>query len=648
MLSLRNRHFFLIDLALLPAAAVLAFALRLNTADLQRYGPHILLFVALVVPVKLLTFRLMGLYRRYWRYASADELVFVSVAVGVSLAITAALLLGLALPLMRITGFPRSIPLIDGLLTLLAVGGPRFAVRLVEQKRQRDRRQGQCEIEKRVLIVGAGSAGEMIVKEMQSNPQLGLVPVGFVDDDPRKHGVHIHSVPVLGDREHIPELVRSHEGGVDEVIIAMPTVPGDVIRDVLDACEQAGVPARTIPGLYDIISGQVSVSQIRRVDIADLLRREPVQIDAAAVQSFVRGRRVLVTGGGGSIGSELCRQIARAGPAQLVMLGHGEHSIFQIHAELKKWATCELAPVIADVRDRRRLEQVFAAYKPEIVFHAAAHKHVPLMELNLCDAVSNNVLGARNLVQVAEGNGVDCLILISTDKAVNPCSVMGVTKRVAELIVYQAAQRNRGQACFAVVRFGNVLGSRGSVVNVFKRQIARGGPVTVTHPDMRRYFMTIPEAVQLVRQAAALGHGGEVFVLDMGEPVRIVDLATDLVRLSGLRPRVEGWSEESAPDSENGKPEIEVIFTGIRPGDKMFEELFLEQEDYVRTCHEKIFVALNGRQALDSASGLGKQVDRLIELAQVGDKAEVRRLLGEIVPEYGPALPGFARLLPGE
>ncbi|MBU0704773.1 MAG: polysaccharide biosynthesis protein [Chloroflexi bacterium] len=642
MLSLRNRHFFLIDLVLLPAATVLAFALRLNTVDLQGYRPHILFFLALAVPVKLLTFRLLGLYRRYWRYASTDELVFISVAVGVSSAITAGLLFGLALPLTRVTGFPRSIPFIDGLLTLLAVGGPRFAVRLVmEQRRQRERCQRQCEIEKRVLVVGAGSAGAMIVKEMLSNPQLGLVPVGFVDDDLSKRGVQIHGVPVLGGCDRIPELVQVYAGGVDEVIIAMPTAPGSVIREILNTCGLVSIPTRTIPGLYDIISGQVSVSQIRQVDIADLLRREPVRIDAAAVQAFIRGRRVLVTGGGGSIGSELCRQIARAEPAQLVLLGHGENSIFQIHAELETWATCELAPVIADVRDWRRLAQVFAGHRPELVFHAAAHKHVPLMELNLCDAVSNNVLGTRNLVQVAEETGVSCLILISTDKAVNPCSVMGVTKRVAELIVYQVAQRNRSQVCFAAVRFGNVLGSRGSVVNIFKRQIAQGGPVRVTHPDMRRYFMTIPEAVQLVLQAATLGRGGEVFVLDMGEPVRIVDLATDLIRLSGLQPRVRGWRRDGEmgrggeEELDHARDEIEVVFMGVRPGEKLFEELFLEEEKYSQTRHEKIFAAMNGHQTLDSNPGLDGQVDRLIELARVGDEAGVRRLLGEIVPEYG-------------
>jgi len=625
MLALRNRHFFLMDLILLPAVAVLAFALRLDAAGVQQYGETILLFAALAVAVKLLVFRWLGLYSHFWRYASVDELLLVAAAVGVSSLVTAGLLFGLVLPLAHIVSFPRSILFIDALLTLLAVGGPRFIVRWAEQGRQREQRKRQRGPEKRILVMGAGDAGVMIVKEMRANPQLGLTPVGFLDDDKWKRGVQIHGVPVLGTREQIPELAREYQAS--EVIIAMPTAPGDAIREILDICNRAGVSARIIPGLYDIISGQVSASQIREIDIEDLLRREPVKIDAAAVHALLRGRRVLVTGGGGSIGSELCRQIMRAEPEQLVVLGHGENSIFRINEELGSWGIGELVPVIADIRDKRRLEQVFARYRPELVFHTAAHKHVPLMEANVCEAVTNNVLGTRNLTQVAEDNGVGHFILISTDKAVNPTSVMGATKRVAELIAYQAARRN-GE-CFAAVRFGNVLGSRGSVVNIFKRQVARGGPVTVTHPEMRRYFMTIPEAVQLVLQAASLGRGGEVFVLDMGEPVRIVELATDLIRLSGLRPKVRGtgaWVTGSRGEDWD----IEVVFTGVRPGEKLFEELFVEGEGYGRTRHEKIFVAMNGKKN----SKLDQQVEQLIALAREGDEGKVRQLLGEIVPEY--------------
>ena len=569
MTWLRNRYLFLLDLILLPAGVVLAFVLRLDAAALGFYYSTVWLFMAVAVPVELLVAYWLGVYRRYWRYASVDELALIAGVAGVSTVVTAALLFAVALPL---TGLhcPRSIPLINGLLVLVLMGGVRFAVRIAGQGRHRERRRNQNGREKRVLVVGAGDAGSMTVQQMQANPSLGLVPVGFVDDDKRKHGVQIHGVRVLGGRERIPELVGERQA--DEVIIAIPSAPGSTIRHILDACRQAGVPTRTVPGIHDILSGQASVSQLREVRIEDLLRRAPIQIDCAAVEEMLRGRRVLVTGAGGSIGSELCRQILRVTPECLVALGHGENSLFDLQAELGRAAGCELVYAIADIRDRARLTQVFAQHRPQVVFHAAAHKHVPLMETNLCEAVSNNVVGTRTLVEVAEQAGATHFVLVSTDKAVNPTSVMGATKRVAEMIVHQAAQRNSG--CFTVVRFGNVLGSRGSVVPTFKRQIAAGGPVTVTHPEMRRFFMTIPEAVQLVLQAAALGKGGEVFVLDMGEQMRVVDLATDLIELSGLRPRVpqgEGdraGREAGAPGGATGSEEwdIEVTYTGVRPG----------------------------------------------------------------------------------
>jgi len=638
MFALRNRHFFFIDLALLPAAAVLSFALRLDVTGMRRYVYAIPLFVALAVPVKLAVFGWLGIYRRFWRYASVDELLLLAVATGVSSLVTAGLLFGLALPLSGISGFPRSIPLIDGLLTLLVVGGPRFAARLVEQNRQQERRQRQRGPEKRVLIMGAGDAGAMIVKEMRANPQLGLVPVGFLDDDGNKRGVRIHGVPVLGDRERIAELVQSH--GVAEVIIAMPTAPGPAVREILGICSRAGVPARTIPGLYDILSGQVSVNQIREVDIEDLLRREPVHTDVSAVGGMLRGRRVLVTGAGGSIGGELCRQIVRCEPASLIVMGHGENSVFQICNELKrlevgKWEvesghtsrpltsnlqhpTSNIPPIIADIRHPERLQAIFRRYRPQIVFHAAAHKHVSLMEQNVPEAVTNNVEGTAQLLRLSEAHKVDRFVFISTDKAVNPASVMGATKRVAELLVQESARRS-GQP-YVAVRFGNVLGSRGSVVPLFREQIARGGPVAVTHPDVRRYFMTIPEAVQLVLQAAALGEGGEVFMLDMGEPIRIVDLARDLIELSGL---------------EVGR-DIDIVYTGLRPGEKLFEELNVEGEEYLPTRHEKIVLLRNSHDDLVASVVLTRTVKELIGLARQGDDSLVRAKLKEIVPEYSP------------
>jgi len=377
-----------------------------------------------------------------------------------------------------------------------------------------------------------------------------------------------------------------------------------------------------VPGIYELLGGAVRLQQLRDVQIEDLLRRAPIQTDTAQVAALLRGKRVLVTGAGGSIGSELCRQILRCSPASLILLGHGENSIFDISNELKVESSrfapqpsnlkpCNLQPVIADIRFPERLTAVFAEHRPEIVFHAAAHKHVPLMEDNAVDAVLNNILGTQRVVEASIAAGVERFVLISTDKAVNPTSVMGVTKRIAELLV-EAAARQTG-CSYVAVRFGNVLGSRGSVVPFFQRQIAAGGPVTVTHPDVRRYFMTIPEAVQLVLQAAALGHGGEVFVLDMGQPVRIIDLARDLIRLSGLEP----------------EHDIEIRFTGMRPGEKLFEELFAADEEYGRTRHEKIFVAQNGRQDL-----LEPEVARLIEAAYRGDTAALEASFRILVPAY--------------
>jgi FlaA1/EpsC-like NDP-sugar epimerase len=617
MLSLRNRHFFLIDLVLLPAAAVLAFALRLDAIRVQQHAPAIVLFVVLAVPVKLLFFRGFGLYSRFWRYASVDELLLIGIATGVSEVVAAGLLFAFALPLSGIIGFPRSIPFIDGLLTLLVVGGPRFAVRLAEQGRERERRRRQQEPRKQVLVVGAGSAGAMIVKEMRANPQLGLVPVGLLDDDTGKHGVRIHGVPVLGGRERIPELVHEHD--VAEIIIAMPTAPGSAVRDILAICSQADVPARTIPGLYDILSGQVSVNQLRDIDIEDLLRREPVQTDTSAVEGMLHGCRVLVTGAGGSIGSELCRQIARCRPEALLLVGHGENSIFAIANELRRhWPELSVEQVIADVRDLDRLRQVFHAHQPEIIFHAAAHKHVPLMEGNTAEAVTNNVLGTANLLRLAEAQPVERFVFISTDKAVNPSSVMGATKRVAELLVQVSAQRSNRP--YVAVRFGNVLGSSGSVVPLFREQIARGGPVTITHPDVRRYFMTIPEAVQLVLQASALGQGGEVFVLDMGEPIRILDLSSDLIELSGL---------------EVGK-DVDIVYTGLRPGEKLLEEISLRGEEYVPTQHEKIFASCNGLPGPSYLLDVVAAAQELLSLARQGDEIQIRTKLKEIVPEYAP------------
>jgi FlaA1/EpsC-like NDP-sugar epimerase len=617
MIPLRNRHFFALDLMLIPAAAVLAFVLRLDIVRLQNQGWAILLFTALALAIKLPVFYWLGLYRRYWRYASVDELLQVAVAASVGEILLAALLFGVGLPLSGISAFPRSIPFIDGLLTLVVIGGPRFSIRFAERWHYRIRRRERPDAERKVLVVGAGNAGTMIVQEMRSNPQLGLEPVAFLDDDRSKHGAQIRGLPVLGGRERIPELAEDY--GVAEVIIAMPTAPGSAVREILAICKGAGVAARTIPGLYDILSGQVSVSQIRDVDIEDLLRREPVATDITAVEAMLRGCRVLVTGAGGSIGGELCRQIARCAPESLVLVGHGENSIFDIANELRRlWPDLDIAQVIADVRDRQRLHHVFGVHEPQTVFHAAAHKHVPLMEANVAEAVTNNIVGTSNLLALALSHSVDRFVFISTDKAVNPSSVMGATKRIAELLV-QASALKSGQP-YVAVRFGNVLGSRGSVVPLFRDQIKSGGPVTVTHPQVSRYFMTVPEAVQLVLQASTLGKGGEVFALDMGEQIRIVDLATDLIELSGLKPGQD----------------VEIVFTGLRPGEKLHEEVSLPGEEYVPTGHEKIFSWSNGLYSAERYQELERIVGELVTLAAQGDEARIRAKLQEMVPEFAP------------
>jgi FlaA1/EpsC-like NDP-sugar epimerase len=601
-LVLRNRVYVMLDVVGWVLSTLVAVALRLDGfGAVPAYAGQVAAFLAVAIPCKFLAIWRLGLYRRYWRYASIDELLLIALAV-VTGGLGAAVVYWVVEPFLGLGArLPRSVPILDAMITLVYVGGTRFLPRLSEHLRLKARGR---EHDERVLIVGAGWAGTMIARELLANPQLKLQPVGFVDDDPAKLGSTIQGVPVLGPRQEIPALARDY--GVSKVIIAMPRAPGSVIREVRTVCERAKIQTKTIPGVFEIISGKVRVTQLRDVQIEDLLGREPVKIDEQAAAELVQGLTVLVTGAGGSIGSEICRQVARLGAARLVLLGHGENSIFDIYHELApKCGQVELVPVIADIRDQGRMERVFAEFTPQVVFHAAAHKHVPLMELNAEEAVTNNVLGTAALLAAGEAVGVSHFVFISTDKAVSPSSVMGATKLVAEQLVYQAARRT-GRA-YVSVRFGNVLASRGSVVPLFQRQIAAGGPVTVTHPDMCRYFMTIPEAVQLVLQAAAMGKGGETFVLDMGQPVKIVDLARDLIELSGL---------------ELGR-DIEIVYTGLRPGEKLVEQLFSHDEEVERTAHQKVFRVRNGRPSAE-VQGL---VAELVRAAQAGDSARVRALL---------------------
>jgi len=636
MLQLRNRSLLGVDVLLGLFIPALALYIRTESVDaLSLYARPLLIFTFVSLVSKVVVFFMTGLYTQYWRYASVEELITLLRATMFAWLLEIVLFFGLLLPFGFLPlGFPRSVVILDGLLTLLFVSGTRLSIRLFFAFYVR---KDEGKTFRPALVVGAGVAGAMIVKELQANKQLGLEPVGYVDDDTAKSGKRIHGVEVLGTLEDIPVLLR--ELKIAEVIIAMPTAPGKVIRDVVQACKASGVVSKTIPGLFEILRGTAKVAQFRSIQLEDLLRRGAVKTDTEKVVGLLHGMRVMITGAGGSIGSELCRQIKDFGPSELILVGHGENSINDVFRELQEVTKqgVKIHPVIGDVRDRERMEQVFATYRPQIVFHAAAHKHVPLMEINTADAISNNVLGTRNLTDLSERHRVERFVMISSDKAVNPTSIMGVTKRIAELIVQEAAFRSKQP--FVAVRFGNVLGSSGSVVPLMKRQIELGGPITVTHPEMRRYFMTIPEAVQLVLQAATMGTGGEVFVLDMGEPIKIVDLARDLIRLSGL---------------EEGR-DIDIVFSGIRPGEKLYEELFFDGDKIERTRHEKIMVYRNGSSyvhepAATDVDGRALQgvvlagyekplrldVDTLLEAAQQGSVHVVRRLLSKIVPEYTP------------
>jgi FlaA1/EpsC-like NDP-sugar epimerase len=616
----RNRYFFFLDTVLLPLMAFLSFLVRLD--DLPQGNALLGWFIltTIATPVHLIVFRCFGIYSRYWRYASIDELLLLISAISLAMIISTPVAFIVA-GMTPMALLPRSVPVIFFCFGLAATIAPRLLARIRWHQviRKRKLLAGQNGKVQRVLIMGAGSAGTMIARELRDNPQLGIVAVGFLDDDPLKQGMQIYGVLVLGNRYDIPRLAREHR--VDYVIIAMPSASGKDIRSIVELCERTGVKTKIIPGLYEMLDGKVSVSQLRNVQIEDLLRRPPVQTDIRAVHNLLQGKRVMVTGGGGSIGSELCRQILRAHPAELIILGHGENSVFTIEQELRRLlpSATKLSVVIADIRFVERIMHVFEQYRPEIVFHAAAHKHVPLMELHPSEAVTNNVLGTRNLLSAAMRVGVHHFVMISSDKAVNPTSVMGATKRVAELLVHEAARQSG--CAYVAVRFGNVLGSRGSVVLTFKQQIAMGGPVTVTHPEMRRFFMTIPEAVQLTLQAAVLGKGGEVFVLDMGEPIRIVDLARDMIELSGLKV---------------GR-DIDIVFTGLRPGEKLYEELFVEGEEYERTDHAKIFIARNASRFVPRA--LAEQI-RVLETAAINDNKEViLHVLHRLVPTFKQPIP---------
>ena len=594
----------LIQVTLIVAANQAAFWLRFDGHVPAAQQPYDTALLPLLLCVRLAVFFPLRLHRGLWRYASIWDLR--NIVVGVTL--SSVLFWAITHGALRITQYPRSVFIIDAVLLICLMGGVRLGRRLyVASLRQGGGRH--------VLIYGAGDAGEMIVRDMKNNADHDYQPIGFVDDDLRKVGARIHGVPVLGTRRDLSRIVETHQP--HEVLVAMPSASASIVREVVRALEPYKIPIKTLPNLRDIVDGRLLVNQIRSLQIEDLLARPAVGLNRTPLERLVKGKRVLVTGAGGSIGSELCYQIAQLEPETLTLYDRYENGLFAVANNLaSRNGHCVVHTVVGDVTDRKRLDAVMSARQPAIVFHAAAHKHVPLMEGNPCEAVKNNVLGTRTMMEAAARHDVERFVLISTDKAVNPTSVMGTTKRVAELLVQ--AMNQQGRTAYVAVRFGNVLASNGSVVPTFVEQIKAGGPVTVTHPDMRRYFMLIPEAVQLVLHAAALAEAGAVYVLEMGDQVKLVDMARNLIRLSGF-----------VPDEE-----IPIVFTGLRPGEKLFEELVGDDERAEPSGVEKILrVRPETPARLDQ---LSVQIAELERLAVDGDIAGTLRQLGCIVPTFQP------------
>jgi FlaA1/EpsC-like NDP-sugar epimerase len=604
-----NRHRIwqiVADGLLIAAAWWIAFFLRFDTT-VPSYYRHLLSWrvFAVVVAIKLAVFVLFGFYNRWWRYVSTRDMW--GAARGVTVASLLAYLALYAFPPADTSRLPRTIAALDFLLLLAFVAGSRLLARTLIERPQ----SGIVARGKEVLIVGAGDAAQLLIREMQRNRTLAYTPIGLVDDDPRKKNLRIHGVRVLGTTDELRHILRDNKA--DEVLIAMPSAPGDLRRKIVELTREEGVPVKTLPGLHELIAGDLNLAgQIRPVQVEDVLGREPVDVDLGVSAAYVRDRAVLVTGAGGSIGSELCRQLARLGAARLILVEQGESALYELERELVDERNFAAAiPVLADCGDLPKMRQVFERYAPVVVFHAAAYKHVPMLESNPLQAVTNNVLATRVMAQVAVEFGVERFVMISTDKAANPKNLLGQSKAICEWIVESFALRDDVATRFVAVRFGNVLGSSGSVIPIFRRQIERGGPVTVTHPEMTRFFMTIPEASSLVVQAGAIGGRGQVYVLDMGKPVKIIDLARQMIELSGR-------TEEQVP----------ISFVGARAGEKLHEELWNEGEEVGPTSHPKIMRA--ARPIVDSA-WLDDELADLERLVSEGDTLGVTARLRKMV-----------------
>ncbi|HLX31819.1 MAG TPA: nucleoside-diphosphate sugar epimerase/dehydratase [Gaiellaceae bacterium] len=607
---------FVVDAGIVVASWWLAFSLRFDGRWPHEYVTLFRRTILIVLAIKLVVFVAFGFYNRWWRYVSIRDMWAAARGV-LAASVVVDLTVYFASPVHTLR-LPRSIAVIDLVITLALVAGSRLLARTVIERPSR----GVVARGKEVVVVGAGDAGRLIVQEMQRSRMLNYSPIGFVDDDPRKRHTRIMGVRVLGTIDELPRVLREYKP--HEVLIAMPSVSGDVRRRVVEIAQEARAAVKTLPGLYELISGELGLAgQIRPVQVEDVLGREQVEVDFQEVASYLEGHTVLVTGAGGSIGSELCRQIARVGPTRLILVDNAEGPLFEIERELRSERDFTPAvPQLVDVTDRAAMRrEVFEKYRPTVVFHAAAYKHVAMLETHPLASVRNNVAGTRVVAELAAELGVERFVLISTDKAVNPKTVMGQSKALCEWIVESLGHRRDIRTRFVAVRFGNVLNSSGSVIPIFRKQIERGGPVTVTHPDMTRYFMTIPEAVSLVVQAGAIGGRGQVFVLDMGEPVKILDLARNMIRLSGKEPRLPDEQATSAQD-------IPIRFIGSRAGEKIHEELWSEQESIGETTHPKILRL--SRLPVDP-DWLAQQLAELERLAGEGDTLEVVAKLGSIV-----------------
>ncbi len=609
--GIRNRHIFLVDLLMICVSVLGAYILRLELGyTFHKYLPSAYWMMGISLVIKPLVYYLFGLYRRLWVYASVDDFKSILAAVTMACALVSGVMVMLG-ALHVFIGFPRLVIILDWILSIAAVSGVRFSTKLINLSQIR-KNPNKLAPRKRALIVGAGDAGAIVSREIQKNPQLNVEAVGFLDDDEKKLNQTIYGVKVLGSIDQLGELIDQLH--ITDVFFAIPSAPGILLRNVSDTLREKKVILRTMPGIYELLGGKISFSKMRQVEITDLLRREPVKLDEDNITPILKNKVVMVTGAGGSIGRELSSQIALRNPSKLILLGHGENSIFETLTFLiETYPKIKFSAQIGDIRDIVRMDEIFNRFKPQVVFHAAAHKHVPLMETNVEEAVTNNIIGTRNIAQLARKYNVQKFVMISTDKAVRPINIMGATKRLAENLVLNESRRAKGT--FTVVRFGNVLGSRGSVVPTFLRQISKGGPVTITDSNMRRYFMTIPEASYLVLEAAGLAKNQETFVLDMGEQVRIIELAEDLIRLSGLEP---------------GR-DIEIKFTGMRKGEKLSEDLWNEGQILEKTLHPGVYKLK--RDDLLTDQRLDDLINRLLELARAGKYLDIRKLINRTIPD---------------